>query len=106
MGLTFGPMLTRRRFAAGAFAIAGTAALPAYPTPVSIGEDARLMQLFRTVAKAEDALDPLGLIYRGGLPNVASFRELYTDTQQRAKRSLVAQALAGLKRIDRRLLSP
>ncbi len=106
MGLTFGPMLTRRRFAAGAFAIAGTAALPAYPTPVSIGEDARLMQLFRKVAKAEDALDPLGLIYRGGLPNVASFRELYTDTQQRAKRSLVAQALAGLKRIDRRLLSP
>ena len=106
MGLTFGPMLTRRRFAAGAFAVAGTAALPAYPAPALTGEDARLMLLFRSVAKAEDAIDPLGLIYRGGVPNVAAFRQLYTDAQQRAKRALVAQALAGLKRIDRRQLSP
>ena len=106
MGLTFGPMLTRRRFAAGAFAVAGAAALPAIAAPALTGEDARLMLLFRSVAKAEDALDPLGLIYRGGTPNVAAFRQLYTDAQQRAKRGLVAQALAGLKRIDRRKLSP
>ena len=106
MGLTIGPMLTRRRFAAGAFAIAGTAALPAYPAPVITGEDAQLMLLFRSVAKAEDAIDPLGLIYRGGTPSVAAFRQLYTDAQQRAARSLVTQALAGLKRIDRRKLSP
>ena len=106
MGLTFGPMLTRRRFAAGAFAVAGAAALPAIAAPALTGEDARLMLLFRSVAKAEDALDPLGLIYRGGAPNIAAFRQLYTDAQQRAKRGLVAQALAGLKRIDRRKLSP
>ena len=106
MGLNFGPMLTRRRFAAGAFAIAGTAALPALSAPALSDEDAQLMQLFRSVAKAEDAIDPLGLIYRGGTPSVAAFRQLYTDAQQRATRSLVAQALAGLKRIDRRELSP
>ena len=106
MGLTFGPMLTRRRFAAGAFAIAGSAALPALSAPALSDEDAQLMQLFRSVAKAEDAIDPLGLIYRGGTPSVAAFRQLYTDAQQRATRSLVAQALAGLKRIDRRKLSP
>ena len=106
MGLTFGPMLTRRRFAAGAFAIAGTTALPDFAAPVMSGEDARLMLLFRSVAKAEDAIDPLGLIYRGGQPDVAAFRQIYTDAQQRARRALVAQALAGLKRIDRRKLSP
>ena len=106
MGLTFGPMLTRRRFAAGALAVAGAATLPANAAPALTGEDARLMLLFRSVAKAEDALDPLGLIYRGGAPNVAALRQLYTDGQHRAKRGLVAQALAGLRRIDRRKLSP
>ena len=64
------------------------------------------MELFRSIAKAEDALDPLGAVYRGGTPNVAAFRQLYTDAQERAKRRLNAQALAGLKRIDRHKLSP
>ena len=106
MGLTFGPMVTRRRFAAGALAAAGMAALPARPAPAQTGEDARLMVLFRTVAKAEDALDPLGMIYRGGEPNVTAFRQLYTAAQERAKRAVNVQALAGLRRIDRRKLSP
>ena len=99
-------MLTRRRFAAGAFAAAGMAALPARSAPQPTGEDARLMLLFRTMAKAEDALDPLGTIYRGGAPNAVAFRQLYTPAQERAKRALNVQALAGLKRIDRRKLSP
>ncbi len=64
------------------------------------------MLLFRSIAKAEDAIDPLGLIYRGGAANVAAFRQLYTEGQVRAKRGLTAQALAGLRRIDRRKLSP
>ncbi len=64
------------------------------------------MVLFRSIAKAEDAIDPLMLIYRGGAPNVAAFRQLYTEAQVRAKRALTAQALAGLRRIDRRKLSP
>ena len=106
MGLTFGPMVTRRRFAAGALAAAGMAALPAHAAPAQTGEDARLMVLFRTVAKAEDALDPLGMIYRGGEPNVTAFRQLYTAAQERAKRAVNVQALAGLRRIDRRKLSP
>ena len=46
------------------------------------------MLLFRSVAKAEDAIDPLGLIYRGGQPNAASFRQLYTDAQLRATRAV------------------
>ena len=106
MGLTFGPMVTRRRFAAGALAAAGMAAWPARPGPAQTGEDARLMVLFRTVAKAEDALDPLGMIYRGGEPNATAFRQLYTAAQERAKRAVNVQALAGLRRIDRRKLSP
>ena len=106
MGLTFGLMVTRRRFAAGALAAAGMAALPVRAAPAQTAEDARLMVLFRTVAKAEDALDPLGMIYRGGEPNVTAFRQLYTDAQERAKRAVNVQALAGLRRIDRRKLSP
>ena len=111
MGLTSELMVTRRRFAAGALAAAGMAALPTHAavvqtTPGQTGEDARLMLLFRNVAKAEDALDPLGMIYRGGEPNVTAFRQLYTDVQERAKRAVNVQALAGLRRIDRRKLSP
>ena len=106
VGLTLGPVVTRRRFAAGALAAAAAAALPARAAAPQTPEDARLMLLFRGVAKAEDALDPLGAIYRGGAPNVAAFRQLYTDAQERAKRAVNAQALAGLRRIDRRKLSP
>ena len=106
MGLEPVLLLTRRRFAAGALAAAGMAALPARAAPQQTDEDARLMLLFRNVAKAEDALDPLGMIYRGGEPNVAAFRQLYTDAQERAKRAVNAQALAGLRRIDRHKLSP
>ena len=111
MGLTSELMVTRRRFAAGSLAAAGMAALPTHAavvqtTPGQTGEDARLMLLFRNVAKAEDALDPLGMIYRGGEPNVTAFRQLYTDVQERAKRAVNVQALAGLRRIDRRKLSP
>ena len=100
-----GPMLTRRRFAAGALAAAGMAAFPSRGAGVQTPEDARLMQLFRTIAKAEDALDPLGMIYRGGTPNVAAFRLLYTPAQDRAQRVVNRQSLAALARIDRRKLS-
>jgi uncharacterized protein (DUF885 family) len=106
MGLTSGPLLTRRRFAAGAIAAAGMAALPTRAAGVQTAEDAKLMQLFRTIAKAEDALDPLGTIYRGGEPNVAAFRLLYSPAQDRAQRVVNRQSLAELARIDRRKLSP
>ena len=106
MGLTFGPGVTRRRFAAGALAAAGMAAFPSRSAGVQTAEDAKLMQLFRSIAKAEDALDPLGMIYRGGEPNVAAFRLLYTPAQDRAQRVLNRQSLATLAKIDRRKLSP
>ncbi len=105
MGLTSGPFMSRRRFAAGAIAAAGMAALPARGAGVQTAEDAKLMQLFRTVAKAEDALDPLGTIYRGGEPNIAAFRMLYTPAQDRAQRATNRQALAALAKIDRKKLS-
>ena len=104
MGLTFGPRLSRRHFAAGSLALLGTAALPARGADLE-GEDARFKVLVRDIARQEDALDPLVAIYRGGTPDPAAFRLLYTDGLNRAKRGVVQQALAGLKRIDRRKLS-
>jgi uncharacterized protein (DUF885 family) len=99
-------MVTRRRFAAGVIAAAGLAALPTRAAGVQTAEDAKLMQLFRSIAKAEDALDPLGTIYRGGEPNIAAFRQLYSTAQDRAQRAVNRQSLASLARIDRRKLSP
>ena len=105
MGLTPGSMLSRRMFAQSALAAAGAAALPLPALAAESGEDARLMALLRDVARKEDALDPLVSIYKGGAPNVAAFRLLYTSAQVRARRSVVQMALTGLKRIDRRKLS-
>ena len=105
MGLTFGPGLSRRRFAAATLALIGTAAWPAWAAIDPESEDARLMALLRGVARQEDALDPLGSIYRGGTLDPAAFRLLYTDKLDRAKRGVAQQALASLKRIDRRKLS-
>ncbi len=105
MGLTFGPRLSRRKFAAGSLALLGTAAWPARAALDPDSEDARLRVLLREIARQEDALDPLVAIYRGGTLDPAAFRMLYTDGLDRAKRAVVLQALAGLKRIDRRKLS-
>ncbi|MEY4952142.1 MAG: hypothetical protein RL299_566, partial [Pseudomonadota bacterium] len=106
MGLTPPLMLSRRYFSAAALAVAGAATLPVRAAETASGEDARLMALFADVARKEDALDPLTAIYKGGAANIAAFRLLYTGAQVRARRSLVQSALAGLKRIDRRKLSP
>ena len=110
MGLTTGPRLSRRKFATGSLALLGATALPAQAALALAteagGEDARLRALLRDIARQEDALDPLGSIYRGGAFDLAVFRQLYTDPLNRAKRAVMQQALAGLKRIDRRKLSP
>ena len=110
MGLTTGPRLSRRKFATGSLALLGAAALPAHAAIALAAEpgseDARLRALLRDISRQEDALDPLGSIYRGGAFDLGIFRQLYTDPLIRAKRAVVQQALAGLKRIDRRKLSP
>ncbi|MFM5924201.1 MAG: DUF885 domain-containing protein [Novosphingobium sp.] len=103
-------MFSRRRFAAVLLASAGTAALPAAAkvpiySPLSGDEDSRLMALFNETARREDALDPLGLLYRGGNPSIAAFRQLFTDANVRGRRALLNWALAGLGRIDRAKLS-
>ena len=100
------PGLTRRMFGASALAASAASAWPLRAaTSSASGEDARLMALFRDIARREDALDPLGMIYRGGAPDVTAFRQTFTPARQRASRAVLAAALSGLKRIDRRKLS-
>lgn len=77
---------------------------PVRPDTVNT-EDERLMLLFRQDARREDALDPLGVIYRGGQADPAVLRQLYTDGLVRAQRSAVSESLIALRRIDRRRLS-
>jgi uncharacterized protein (DUF885 family) len=102
--------LTRRRFAAGLALGAGFTALPASLARAATGaatdEDGKLMALFREVARREDAIDPLGLIYRGGKPNLTAFRQTFTDLAVRQRRGVVRWALAGLGKINRAELSP
>ncbi len=102
--------LTRRRFAAGLAWSAGLAVLPAgvarAATGEASGEDARLMALFRETARREDAIDPLGLVYRGGKPNLTAFRQTFTDLAVRQHRGVVRWALAGIAKFDRSRLSP
>ena len=106
MGLTPPLMLSRRRFSAATLAAMGAAAWPVHAAEAASGEDGRLMALFADIVRKEDALDPLTAIYKGGAVNVAAFRLLFTGAQVRARRSVVQSALAGLRRIDRRKLSP
>ena len=100
------PGLTRRMFGASALAASAFSAWPLRAATSGAGsEDARLMALFRDIARREDALDPLGMIYRGSAPDVTAFRQTFTPARQRASRAVLAAALSGLKRIDRRKLS-
>ncbi|MBS0474334.1 MAG: DUF885 domain-containing protein [Proteobacteria bacterium] len=68
-------------------------------------ENERLMALFRDDARREDALDPMAVIYRGGTPDPAMFRQIFTDAEVRAQRASVNRSLAALRRIDRRQLN-
>ncbi len=109
MGLTVNFMLSRRRFAAGLALTAGSAALPAaltWAAPAANAEDQRLMALFRETARREDAINPLGLIYRSGKPNLTAFRQTFTELAVRQQRGVTRWALAGLARINRARLSP
>lgn len=104
MGLNRGPLLTRRRFAHGAAALAAAAALPAQAGTAERGEDARLMAVLRDYSRREDELDPLGLVDRGGVPNVEAFRRSYTPLEIDDWRALNQLALQRIARIERRKL--
>lgn len=100
--------------AAAAAMIAGSAqAAPTAPEPdtpllaatSSASADDRLMALFRDDARREDTIRPLGVLYRGGRADPASFALTYSDAQTAALRGSVARSLGQLKRIDRRALS-
>lgn len=106
--MTLNLLLSRRRFAAALAVGTGLAALPASAalgSPANNAEDRRLMALFRETARREDAIDPLGLIYRGGKPNLTAFRQTFTELAVRQRRGVVRWALAGLRKIDRAKLS-
>lgn len=93
-------------------ALLGTACLPALASPpppstVSVtSEDERLMALLRDDQQREDALDPLGTLYRTGKTDPALFRQTFTDAPVRAQRQSAEQSIDRLKRIDRARLSP
>lgn len=102
-------ILTRRRFAAGLLASGAAFGLPAVSAKAQVtatGEDSRLMALFRDAAKREDALDPWGVLYRGGKPDLPALRQTFTDAPLRARRNAVKWELGALRRIDRAKLSP
>ena len=104
MGLIHGLTLSRRRFVGGGMALALGPALPAMAAAAQ-SEDARLMALLQDITAREDALDPLGMVDRGGAPNVEAFRRSYTATEVQAWRALNRWALQRLGRIDRARLS-
>jgi len=108
VGLRKSLLVSRRRFAAGLALSSGAVAVPgglAWAVTADNTEDHRLMALFRETARREDAIDPLGLIYRGGKPNLTAFRQTFTDLAVRQQRGVVRWALTGLKRIRRDRLS-
>ncbi len=99
--MTLNLLLSRRRFAAALAVGTGLAALPAsaaWGSPANNAEDRRLMALFRETARREDAIDPLGLIYRGGKPNLTAFRQTFTELAVRQRAAWCAGPWLGCAR--------
>lgn len=84
--------------------VAAASVAPSYA--VQSAEDARLMALFREDSKREDAVNPIGVIYRGENVDPTALKQVYTDTQDRAALTSVQRSLDELGRIDRARLSP
>lgn len=64
------------------------------------------MALLRADQDREQALDPLGTLYRTGRTDAAAVAQVFTDAPLRAQRRSAQQSLAALARIDRAALSP
>ena len=89
----------------GGTALALAPALPA-AAGAADSEDARLMVLLQDIAARGDALEPLGLVDRGGAPNVEAFRRSFTSAQIDAYRGLNRWAMQRLAKIKRDRLTP
>ena len=104
MGLTSGWTLSRRHFVGGGAALALAPVLPA-SAGAADSEDARLMSLLQDISARGDALEPLGLVDRGGAPNVEAFRRSFTGAQIDAYRALNRWAIQRLTKIKRNRLT-
>ncbi|MFM2301594.1 MAG: hypothetical protein RLZZ84_1330 [Pseudomonadota bacterium] len=98
----------------------GTAGLPAGAAQARVGashdpasaaaavataEDQRLMALLRDDQRREQALDPLGMLYRTGHSDPGLMRQIFADAPVRALRRSAQQSLTALGRVNRARLS-
>ncbi|MFN5245409.1 MAG: DUF885 domain-containing protein, partial [Novosphingobium sp.] len=105
MGLTRAFLLAL--LAAGLIAPASAQTIPAIPVAgARQDEDARLLALLNSYARAQEALDPLGAVARGDNGNPQALQRLFSDELAAAQRTELRRQLAGLARINRARLSP
>ena len=82
------------------------AAAPAITAAPRQDEDARLLALLNSFARAQEALDPLGALARGDNSNPQALQRLFSDELAAAQRTELRRELIALARIDRARLSP
>ena len=105
MGLT-------RAILLAALALGAVAPAQAQPAPAATiaaarqDEDARLLALLNSFARAQESLDPLGAVARGDNSNPQGLQRLFSDELAAAQRAELRRELAALARIDRTRLSP
>ena len=105
MGLT-------RAILLAALALGADAPALAQPAPAATiaaarqDEDARLLALLNSFARAQESLDPLGAVARGDNSNPQGLQRLFSDELVAAQRAELRRELAALGRIDRTRLSP
>jgi len=105
MGLT-------RAILLAALALGAVAPALAQPAPAATiaaarqDEDARLLALLNSFARAQESLDPLGAVARGDNSNPQGLQRLFSDELAAAQRAELRRELAALARIDRTRLSP
>lgn len=105
MGLT-------RAILLAALALGAVAPALAQPAPAATiaaarqDEDARLLALLNSFARAQESLDPLGAVARGDNSNPQGLQRLFSDELAAAQRAELRRELAALGRIDRTRLSP
>ncbi len=87
--------------------LAAPAALAAPPpAAATLREEARLSRLFAEDAAREDALDPLGALFRGDPVDAAALARLFTDTLDRETLASARTSQQALQAIDRERLGP
>ena len=105
MGLTRAILLAALALGADAPALAQPAPA-ATITAARQDEDARLLALLNSFARAQESLDPLGAVARGDNSNPQGLQRLFSDELAAAQRAELRRELAALGRIDRTRLSP